>query len=84
MVGKIDTLTHSALYIKHRRALQEHIRRTLTRRWDEVFQSANKLVMDLIESRCDVPSQLRTGNASVICVVHVHEAEGVFGLKKLR
>ena len=70
--------------MKRRRALQKHIRRTLTRRWNVVFQSADKLVMDLVESLRDVPCQLRAGNASVIRVVHVHEAEGVSGLKKLK
>jgi hypothetical protein len=84
MVGKIDTLTHSALYMKHRRAHQEYVRRTLTRGWDAVSQSADKLVMDMVESRRDVPCQLRTGDASVIRVIHVQEAEGIFGLKKLR
>lgn len=39
--------------------------------------------MDVVESGCDVPCQLRTGDTSVICVVHVQEAKGVLGLKEL-
>jgi hypothetical protein len=39
--------------------------------------------MDLVESGCNVPGQLRTDDSSVIGVVHVQETEGVFGLKEL-
>ena len=60
------------------------MRRTLTRRRDAVFQSTDKLLVDLIESRCDVPCQLRTDDASVIRVVLVQEDEGVSCLKNLR
>jgi hypothetical protein len=37
----------------------------------------------LVEGGCDVPGQLRTDDISVISVVHVQVAEGVFGLKEL-
>jgi hypothetical protein len=67
--------------MKRRCAFQEYTRHTLTSGWDAVSQSADKLIMDLIESGCDVPRQLGTADASVIRVVHVQEAEGVFGLK---
>jgi hypothetical protein len=39
--------------------------------------------MDLVESRCDVSGQPGTDYTSVIRVVHVQEAEGVFDLKEL-
>jgi hypothetical protein len=60
------------------------MRHTVTSRWDAVSQSTDKLIMDLIESRCDVPCQLGTDDASVIHIVHVQEDEGVSGLKNLR
>jgi hypothetical protein len=69
--------------MKHRRAFREHTRHTLTSGWDAVSQSTDKLIMDLVESGCDVPCQLGTDDASVIRVVHVQEFEGVFGLKEL-
>jgi hypothetical protein len=83
MVGRTDTLTHSALYMDHRRALYKYIRHTLINRRDEVTQSTNKLIMDCVESGCDVPGQLRADNISLIRVIHVQIAEGEFGLKKL-
>ena|SRR5258708_29811225 len=81
MVGRTDTLTHSALYINHRRALYKYMRHALINRWDEVIQSTNKLIMDCVESGCDVPGQLRTDNVSLMRVIHIQVAEGVFGLK---
>ncbi len=83
MVGRTDTLTHSALYINHRRALYKYMRHTLINRRDEVTQSTNKLIMDCVESGCDVPGQFRTDNISLIRVIHVQVAKGVFGLKEL-
>lgn len=39
--------------------------------------------MDWVESGCEVPSQLRTDDISLIRVIHVQVAESVFGLKEL-
>jgi len=77
MVGKVDTLTHSALYINHTHVLEEYMRHTLINR-------PSKLIMGWVESGCDVPSQLGTDDISLIRIIHVQVAEGIFGLKKLK
>jgi len=59
------------------------MRHTLINRWDKVSQSADKLIMDWVESGRDVPSQLGTDDISLIRVIRVQVAEGVFGLKEL-
>jgi hypothetical protein len=69
--------------MSHRRMFQKYMGRTLINRWDEVSQSTNKFIMDLVKSGSDVSGQLGTDDSSVIAVVHVQVAEGVFGLKKL-
>ena len=83
MVGKIETLTHSTLNMSHRHVFQKCTGRTLINGWDEVPQSTNKFIMNLVESGRNVPGQLRTGDSSVIDVVHVQVAEGIFGLNGL-
>ena len=57
--------------------------RTLVNRWDELFQSTNKFIIDLVESSRDVPSQFGRDDSSVIAIVHVQVAQGVLGLKEL-
>jgi hypothetical protein len=84
MVGTIDTLTHSTLYMNDRDALQEYMRHTIIHRWNTVSQRADNLIMNWVESCCDVPGQLQTGDIPVIHVFHVQKLDGIFKLKELR